>query len=101
MGDETEDSAEAEFDRAAVLDANAVAGLLQDVFGTEMTAAPSQCDHCGNEAQVGTLIAYTQAPGVVLRCSVCSEVVIRIVQTPDALYVDARGARLLRMSREG
>lgn len=99
MGDQTDDSAD--IDRAGVLDANAVAGLLQDVFGAEMTAAPSQCDHCGNEAAVGTLIAYTRAPGVVLRCSVCSEVVIRVVETRDALYVDARGARYLRLDRAG
>jgi Family of unknown function (DUF6510) len=83
------------------LDANAVAGLLSDAFGAEMTATPGQCANCGNVAMVGTLIAYTRGPGVVLRCSVCAEVVIRIVETPDSMLVDARGAVYLRRSRHG
>jgi Family of unknown function (DUF6510) len=88
-------------DDPMTLDANAVAGMLQDAFGAEMTAAPGQCAHCGNVAPLGTLIAYTRAPGVVLRCSVCAEVVIRIVETPDSMLVDARGAVYLRRSRRG
>ena len=38
-------------------------------------------------------------PGIVLRCSICSEVVMRIVETPDGLYLDARGAAYLRLPR--
>ena len=75
------------------LDANAVAGLLHEVFGTEMTARDSQCLHCGNKAQVGTFRVYDMhGPGVVLRCSTCTEIVIRIVRRPDgAFLVDAAG----------
>ena len=80
------------------LDANATAGLLMEIFGTEMTVAASRCTHCGNRAQVGSLRAYTRAPGVVLRCSVCAEVVLRVMRRPDGSYlVDARGAAYLRM----
>ncbi len=93
------DEAVAAMDEALTLDGNAVAGVLHEVFGAEMTAAPSECAHCGNVAAVGTLLAYTQAPGIVLRCSRCSGIVIRIVQTPDALYLDARGAAYLRRAR--
>jgi hypothetical protein len=75
------------------LDANAVAGMLQEVFGKEMTAHESRCAHCGNQAQVGTLRVYDMyGPGVVLRCSVCAEIVIRLVRRPDGTYlVDASG----------
>ncbi len=86
-------------DRSMVLDGNAVGGLLREVFGDEMTAVPGQCAHCGNVAAIGTLHAFTQAPGVVLRCSVCANVVLRIVETPDSIYVDARGATYLRLAR--
>jgi hypothetical protein len=82
------------------LDANAVAGLLQELFGTEMTALASSCAHCGNKALMGTLRAYTQAPGVVLRCSICSGVMLRIVRTPDSLYLDARGTAYVRQPAE-
>jgi hypothetical protein len=85
--------------RELILDANAVAGLLMDIFGGEMTAEPTECAHCGNQAEMGTLLAFTQGPGVVLRCSACGQVVLRIVQTPGAIYLDARGAVYLKLSR--
>ncbi len=90
---------QADINRELMLDANAVAGLLHDVFGTEMTAVPGECANCGNVAEIGTLLAFTQAPGAVLRCSVCEQVVLRIVQTPEAYYLDARGATYLRLPR--
>lgn len=92
--DETTD-----INRELMLDANAAAGLLHEIFGAEMTASPTECAHCGREGDVGTLLAFTHGPGVVLRCSGCENVVIRIVQTPDAIYLDARGAVYLRLSR--
>lgn len=85
--------------RELMLDANAVAGLLMEIFGVEMTAEPTECAHCGNEAEIGTLFAYTQGPGVVLRCSTCGQVVLRIVHTPHAIYLDARGAVYLKLAR--
>ena len=85
--------------RELMLDANAVAGMLQDIFGVEMTATPTECASCGNESQIGTLLAFTQGPGVILRCSACENVMLRIVQTPDAVYLDARGAVYLRLAR--
>jgi len=86
-----------DINRALMLDANGVAGLLFDVFGAEMTAENTECAHCGNEARMGTLLAFTQGPGVVLRCSACEKVMIRIVQTPDSIFLDARGAVYLRL----
>lgn len=79
------------------LDGNALGGLLNEIFGVEMTAEPCRCAHCGNHAAVATLVAYTRAPGVVLRCSVCSQVVLRIVRTPHATYIDASGSSLIRL----
>lgn len=84
---------------ARVLDANAAGGLLHDLFGAELTAVPSQCAHCGNVAPVGTTHAWMDGPGLVLRCSICHEVVLRVVETPTARYVDARGAAYLRLPK--
>ena len=88
-----------DMNRDLMLDANAVAGVLMEIFGTEMTSAPTECAHCGAEGEVGTLLAFTQAPGIVLRCPACENVVVRITQTPDAFYIDARGAVYLRLAR--
>lgn len=83
--------------RALMLDGNAVAGLLEEVFGGDMTAQPSQCGHCGHVGDGGTLLAFVGGPGTVLRCSVCKEVVVRIVRTGTTTYVDARGAAFFRL----
>jgi uncharacterized protein DUF6510 len=88
-----------DINRELMLDANATAGLLYEIFGTEMTAEPTECASCGNEGEIGTLLAFTQGPGIVLRCSACENVMIRIVRTPDAIYLDARGAVYLRLKR--
>src|SRR6266516_6461262 len=80
-----------DINRELMLDANATAGLLYEIFGTEMTASPTECAHCGKEGEMGTLLAFKQGPGIVLRCSSCENVVIRIIQTPEAIYLDARG----------
>jgi hypothetical protein len=88
-----------DINRELMLDANATSGLLHEIFGVEMTASPTECAHCGNEGEIGTLLAFTQGPGIVLRCSACEQVVLRIVQTPDEILLDARGAVYLRLER--
>ncbi len=85
--------------RALMLDGNAVAGRLYDVFGVEMTASPTACAHCGWVGAMGALWAFTQAPGVVLRCPACEQVILRMVETAEVIYLDARGATYLRLAR--
>ncbi len=93
------DDVQSDMNREMMLDGNAAAGVLQDIFALEMTASPTECAHCGNVGEIGTLLAFTQAPGTVLRCPVCENVMLRIVETPDAIYLDARGAAYLRLQR--
>jgi hypothetical protein len=88
-----------DINRELMLDANAVAGLLYEIFGTEMTASPTECANCGNEGEIGELLAFTQGPGIILRCKACENVVLRIVQTPGEIVLDARGAVYLRLAR--
>ena len=88
-----------DINRELMLDANAAAGLLNEIFGVEMTASPTECAHCGNEGEVGELLAFTHGPGIILRCSTCENVVLRIVQTPNEIILDARGAVYLRLAR--
>jgi len=84
---------------AMMLDGNAVAGVLQEIFAEEMTGCPSECATCGNTGELGTLKAFTQAPGIILRCSICGNIVLRIAVTPRAIYLDARGAKYIRLER--
>jgi hypothetical protein len=91
--------AEVDMSRALMLDGNAAAGLLHEVFGLEMTVTPTRCAHCGNVGQVGMLWAFIQATGTVLRCPACESVIMRIVETPHAIYLDTQGAAYLRLER--
>jgi hypothetical protein len=83
-----------------MLDANAVAGDLRELFGYEMTRATHCCASCGNRGAIGTLRAWVGGPGVVLRCSICSEVVMRWSRTPDGVRVDVRGAAFVDLPVE-
>jgi hypothetical protein len=88
-----------DMNRATMLDGNGVGAMLHDVFAAEMTASPTECAHCGRHEQIGELLAFTEAPGLVLRCPACEDVMVRVVQTPEFTYLDARGAVYLRMAR--
>lgn len=86
-------------EQALTLDGNALAGVFREIFSVEMTTSPAQCAGCGRVGELATLVAYTRAPGIVLRCPGCEQVVVRIVQTPTATYLDARGAAYVRLPR--
>ena len=82
-----------------VLDGNAAAGVLAGVFGVDLTGVPGRCAHCGAVNYVGAMRAYVRAPGTILRCPACTGIVLRVVETVDAVYVDARGVAYLRFDR--
>ena len=90
---------DADMNTALMVDGNAVAGQLVDVFGRDMTMAVARCAGCANEAEMGALMAFTRGPGVVLRCLACEAAIARIVETPTSIYVEARGATFLRLPR--
>ena len=84
--------------RAMTLDGNAVAGRFVAMFGVEMTTSLTECANCGQDHMIGALLAFTQAPGVVLRCPTCEAVMLKMVETPRGVYLDARGAAFLRIA---
>ncbi len=93
------DNEQADMNTALMVDGNAVAGQLQQIFGRDMTTAMARCAGCARDAEMGALMAFTHAPGVVLRCPACQTAIARIVETPSAIYLEARGAAFLRMQR--
>lgn len=76
------------------LDGNALAGPLFEYFGTEMTVAHGSCAYCGAIAQIAELRVYARAPGTVVRCRSCGNVVIVLVNLGDAQKVHLSGFRL-------
>jgi hypothetical protein len=71
-------------------DANAVAGLLQEVFVGEMTSAQRVCQSCHARAAAGAHRAY-QGAGVVLRCPACGDVAARISVLPQRRVIELCG----------
>ena len=79
-----------------VLDGNAAAGLLREIFVLDVTTAQIQCEACGSTRAVGALRMYAAPMGAVLRCGECAAVLMRAVQTPHGRWLEMRGARYLR-----
>jgi len=77
------------------LDGNAIAGLLYDVFGTEMTTATGTCANCGASGPVAEVEVYLRAPGTVVRCRSCKSVLMVLVAVRGITCVDLRGLAVL------
>jgi predicted RNA-binding Zn-ribbon protein involved in translation (DUF1610 family) len=84
-----------------MLDGNAAAGLLSEVFGPEATGAVAHCGNCGAEGPVGTLLVYAHGMGVVFHCPRCEHVMIRIAHIREEVVLDMRGAVFLRLRVDG
>ena len=84
-----------------VLDGNAAAGLLESLMGPAATISTSICAHCGTTQEMGRLFAWNRGPGLVLRCSICSGVQVRAVQTPSGLHLDLHGIARMRIPGPG
>ena len=80
------------------LDGNALGGLLQELFGAEMTGAPHTCQSCGAERPVAAHRAYLGA-GTVLRCPVCDHIALVAAALADRYVVHLNGAWRLEMPR--
>jgi hypothetical protein len=78
-------------------DGNMLAGPLGEVFAVDVTAASSQCVHCGRIGVVAELRVYGRGPGLVARCPGCEEVMLRVVRTPNQLWLDLTGTTGLRI----
>jgi hypothetical protein len=67
-------------DADLMLDGNALAGALREVFVHEMTSARLACDACGMVEPIGAEHVFIQAPGIVLRCRHCEDVLFVITR---------------------
>jgi uncharacterized protein DUF6510 len=80
-------------------DGNAIAGLLQEVFVAEVTAAGRVCQSCGQDNPIGAHRLYRGA-GLVLRCPACGDLAACIAVLPDRNVISLHGTwSLARSSR--
>ena len=79
----------------AALDGNAIGGMLEAVFGTEMTTASGDCAGCGRRSLVAEFAVHLQGPGTVVRCRHCGGVVMVLVEAHGVTCVDLNGLKAL------
>jgi Zn finger protein HypA/HybF involved in hydrogenase expression len=80
------------------LDGNAIGGLLREIFAMEMTTAVGTCAHCGAVNEVARVAVYVHAPGTVVRCPDCEQVLMRVVRGKGRYWVDLTGVRCLELA---
>jgi hypothetical protein len=82
---------------ALMVDGNAVAGLLQEVFAVEMTTAIGTCANCGATEPVGAVHVFRGA-GIVLRCAHCDNPLVKIVKDGTRLWMGFPGVETLEVA---
>ena len=80
-----------------MLDGNAVAGLLREVFAVEMTTAIATCGGCGAADAVGATHVFRGA-GIVMRCRHCDNALVTIVRDDARVSIGFPGVRALQVT---
>jgi len=80
-----------------MLDGNAVAGLLQEVFAVEMTTAIATCGTCGAADAVGATHVFRGA-GIVMRCPHCDNALVTIVEDDARVWIGFAGVRTVQVT---
>lgn len=81
----------------AAYDGNLLAGPLSELFALDVTVAVVRCRGCGSATDVAQLRVYGPEPGLVGRCPGCDDVLLRVVRTHDAVWLDLAGVTSLRV----
>jgi len=77
------------------LDGNAAAGELSKIFAVDVTVAEGQCAHCGTTKRFAEAHVYMECPGIVARCAVCEQILLRLVTVRDRALLDLSGMTYL------
>jgi hypothetical protein len=80
-----------------MLDGNAVAGMLSEVFAAEMTTATMTCGNCGTADAVGAMHVFRGA-GIVMRCPYCDNVVAKMVESGTRVWMNFGGMQALEIT---
>lgn len=81
-----------------MLDGNAAAGPLAELFGMDMTMAEATCATCRHTAPLAAHHLYGDAPALVVRCPHCTSVILRYASSGRRLRLDMTGTRLLTVT---
>ena len=80
-----------------LLDGNAAAGELREIFVMDVTTATCQCNSCGKTGAFAEAHVYAMKPGLIVRCNHCGNPLMRVVKASGRAWLDLRGAQVLEL----
>jgi hypothetical protein len=73
------------------LDGNAMAGVLRDLFGRDMTTMGYECPGCRRTGVVAEMAVYMSGPGTVARCRDCDTILLMLTERRGMYCIDLPG----------
>ncbi|MGF6824721.1 hypothetical protein M2317_003654 [Microbacterium sp. ZKA21] len=79
---------------STVVDGNAIAGMLLDIFGADVTALFGTCAGCGSEACFAEAVVELDRQIAIVRCRSCTRTLFTVLhaQADPRLVIGALGA---------
>jgi hypothetical protein len=78
-------------------DGTGLGGPLHVVFALDVPAAIGRCGNCACTGPMAEMRVFDHAPGVVARCPVCDQVLLRLVRGPGRAWLDVSGLAYLQL----
>lgn len=69
----------------SVVDGNAVAGMLWDVFGADVTAVIGVCASCGARARLAEAVVELDDVAAIVRCRGCTHTLFTVLRDGDGM----------------
>lgn len=69
----------------SVVDGNAVAGMLWDVFGADVTVLIGVCGSCGAEARLAEAVVELDDVVAIVRCRACTHTLFTVLREGDGI----------------
>ena len=84
----------------SVLDGNAAAGFLQQIFAVDITTAGITCAACESVQPLASLKLHGLPMGYILICPQCHAILIRAAAHRQECWLDCRAVSMLRLTIE-
>jgi hypothetical protein len=87
-----------EHDEQPVVDGNAVAGLLAEVFAGDATMVVGTCGGCGAVSVFAEAVVEMDDDAAIVRCRSCTHTLFTVLRDGDSVRLIIAGLRELRPS---
>ncbi|GAA1560130.1 hypothetical protein GCM10009789_11770 [Kribbella sancticallisti] len=74
-----------------IVDGNAMAGLMHDLFARDMTTVGYKCGSCGRTGVLAEMMVYMSGPGTVARCRDCDAILVMLTERRGMYCIDTPG----------